>query len=122
MLVGGGAFVPEGWHESFKVKVHDTALYLIGYGADDFRYPEVELVPPPRVPLRATTGWHDVLHVNARCHSSFLGNGNSVDGTLDGAWGRSSPIAPFAWPLANPWLEMRAVVGIYSAPTRPQLR
>ena len=55
--------------------------YLIGYGADDFRYPEVELVPPPRVPLRAATDWHDVLHVNAWCHSSFLGNGNLVDGT-----------------------------------------
>lgn len=118
VLVGGGAFVPEQWHESFKVKVHDTALYLIGYGAHDFPYPEVELVPPPRVPLRAATGWHDVLHVNAWCHSSFLGNGNRVDGTLDGAWGRSSPIAPFAWPPANPWLHMRAVV----VPTPPLVR
>lgn len=28
VLVGGGAFVPEDWHELFKVKVHDTALSI----------------------------------------------------------------------------------------------
>ena len=117
VLVGGGAFVPEEWHDAFKVKVHDTALYLIGYGAPDFAYPEIELVPAPtRVPLRDATGWHDVLHVNAWCHSSFLGNGNRVDDTLDGAWGRSAPIAPFAWPLSNPWLQMRPVHRIPSSP------
>lgn len=109
VLVGGGAFMPEEWSESFKIKVHDTALYLIGYGSQTFAFPEIELVPPPHVPLRDLNEWHDVLHVNAWCHSSFLGNGNAVDDTLDGAWGRSTPIAPFAWPLSNPWLSLRAV-------------
>jgi len=124
VLVGGGAFIPEEWSDSFKVKVHDTALYLIGYGAADFAFPEVELVPPPeRVPLRDPLGWSDVLHVNAWCHSSFLGNGNRVDGTLDGAWGRSTPIAPFAWPPANPWITLRAVSGIPQTPrVRPRDR
>lgn len=124
VLVGGGAFIPEDWSESFKVKVHDTALYLIGYGAQTFAFPEIELVPPPaRVPLSDLEGWRDVLHINAWCHSSFLGNGNQVDNTLDGAWGRSAPIAPFAWPPSNPWLSMRAVDAIpQTPPVRPKDR
>ena len=123
VLVGGGAFVPEDWHDRFKAKVHDTALYLIGYGAADFAFPEIELVPPPEVPLCNLQEWSGVLHVNAWCHSSFLGNGNCVDDTLDGAWGRSTPIAPFAWPLANPWLSLRAVGNIpQTSRVRPQDR
>ena len=121
VVVGGGAFVPEEWHDRFKSRVHDVAMYLIGYGSATFAFPEVELVPPPpRVPLRNATGWKDVLHVNAWCHSSFLGNGNKVDSTLDGAWGRKTPFALFAWPLANPWLALRAVDHVPVPPkTRP---
>ena len=123
VLVGGGAFIPEDWSDRFKVRVHDTALYLIGYGDATFAFPEVELVSPPaHVPLRDLRGWCDVLHVNAWCHSSFLGNGNRVDDTLDGAWGRSTPIAPFAWPPSNPWLSLRAVDTPQTPARRPQDR
>lgn len=124
VLVGGGAFIPEDWSESFKVKVHGTALYLIGYGAQTFAFPEIELVPPPaRVPLHDLEGWRDVLHLNAWCHSSFLGNGNRVDNSLDGGWGRSTPIAPFAWPPSNPWMSLCAVGNMPQTPAaRPKDR
>ena len=119
VLVGGGAFVPESWHDSFKTRVHDVALYLLGYHQNDFPFPDVTLVPPPLVPqsLRRSD-WTDVLHVNAWCHSSFVGNGNRQDDTLDGAWGRLGCAAPLAWPLTNPWLRTRPV----DVPSTPEDR
>lgn len=121
VLVGGGSFVPEEWHDSFKTRVHDTALYLLGYGTDKFHFPGVELVPPPRVPKQVV---HDpkMLHVNAWCHSSFVGNGNAQDCTLDGAWGCLGPMAPLAWPLTNPWLQLRSVEVPEFPAQRPQDR
>lgn len=119
VMVGGGAFLPTEWQDFFKTKIHNTAMYLIGYGSAEFAFPEVELVAPPeRVPLDTADGWRDVLHVNAWCHSSFLGNGNRVDNTLDGAWGRCAPIAPLAWPLANPYIALRPVSDMPQLPLK----
>lgn len=109
--VGGGAFFPVEWSEYFRTKVHDTAFFLLGYHTAAFPFPTVRLVSPPtQVPRDLRDYVHEgVLHVNAWCHSSFVGNGNAVDNTLDGAWGCTGPWAPLAWPLTNPWLRLRAV-------------
>lgn len=112
--VGGGAFIPAEWHDHFDVKVHNAAIYLLGYGTDDFEaeFPDIRLVPPPSdVPksLLKIDTWSDVLHVNAWDHSSFVGNGNRQDPTLDGAWGCLAPFAALAWPYSNPYLRWRAV-------------
>lgn len=126
VLVGGGAFIPEDWQESFRVKVHDTAMYLLGYHLPTFPFSDIELVEPPdRVPdtLHANPDkWLDVLHVNAWCHSSFVGNGNKQDDTLDGAWGITGPMAPLAWPYTNPWIQFRAVCIPDVQETRPKDR
>lgn len=41
------------------------------------------------------------LFINAWDPFSMLGNGNSMDNSLDGYWGRSSAIALLGWPLSN---------------------
>ena len=102
--------------------MHDTALYLLGYGTRDFvdTYGDIELVRPPLVPLCDEDARDDVLHVNAWCHSSFIGNGNRCDDTLDGAWGRCAPFAAMGWPMSNPWMRMVAATPMRPTPaTRP---
>lgn len=112
--VGGGTFIPAEMHDRYDVKVHNAAIYLLGYGTDVFEaeFPGIRLVPPPSVVPRSLLNidtWTDVLHVNAWDHSSFVGNGNRHDNTLDGAWGCLAPFAPLAWPYSNPYLRWRAV-------------
>lgn len=53
--------------------------------------------------------------INAWRHSSFLGNGNRRDETLERV-GRSTPIAPFAGLPANPWMSQRALGGMPQTP------
>jgi hypothetical protein len=58
---------------------------------------------------------HKRVYVNAWDCWSALGNGNALDSSSDGWWGRSSAISLLGWPLFN--TSMR-----YVAAPRPQLQ
>ena len=47
----------------------------------------------------------DRVFVNAWDPWSVPGNGNSMDGSADGWWGRSTAISLLGWPLVNPYVE-----------------
>lgn len=51
----------------------------------------------------------DRVYMNAWDCWSMLGNGNHLDGSLDGWWGRSSAVSLVGWPLSNPYIEFVAV-------------
>ena len=114
-MPGAGAFWPETWggEEVFVPKVFNVAMQLVD---DDRKELGIEFVDAPWFPS-SKQGHHnvvssleeDVLYVNAWCHSSFIGNGNARDGTLDGAWGRVAPFAVIGWPPSNPFLGYKDV-------------
>jgi len=125
VMVGGGSFAPRDMDPSvFRARIHDVALQLIGYDQPDFPFPDVRLVSPPDfVPdsLSDYDSWKDVLHINAWCHSSFLGNGNRKDDTLDGGWGRIANFALHACPQINKWMQFRKCDVPSTPEERPKL-
>ena len=112
--VGGGAFCPVYLKDEglFTSHVHHVAFYLLGYGTADFEaeFPGIRLVEAPKnVPKDLTVDMVDMLHINAWDPSSFVGNGNELDNTLDGGWGRATLMAPLCWPLSNPYMRFSSV-------------
>lgn len=126
---GGGAFWPRALgdpEETFVPRVFKVAMALLEGARADFG---ITMVEPPFFPQgdaahrRVTASLRgDVLYVNAWCHSSFVGNGNRQDHTLDGGWGRVGALAPMAWPPSNPFLGYKQVVPPDLPPTRPKDR
>lgn len=99
--VGNGAFRPAFIsYQEFKVGVHDKVL-------SDMKkaYPDVKVVEPKNVFNMIykydQARLDDLLFVNSWDPHSMLGNGNRIDDSLDGKFGRCSAIAVLGWPGTN---------------------
>ena len=110
--VGSGAFCPSWWKERFHSDVHNAAFFHLGYGTEEFEkeFPGIRLVDAPKaVPKSLNEDMDDILHINPWDHSSFIGNSNVEDPSINGGWGCIGRFAPLGWPYSNPYLRWRAV-------------
>lgn len=48
---------------------------------------------------------HEILWLNAWDPHSIVGNGNGMDNSLDGYYGRASSLGLMSFPLTNPWIK-----------------
>ena len=99
--VGNGAFKPEFIsYQEFKSDVHDAVLSNMKKA-----YPDVKVVEPRNVfdmiYKLDQAKLDDLLFVNSWDPHSMLGNGNRIDDSLDGKFGRCSAIAVLGWPGTN---------------------
>jgi hypothetical protein len=104
--VGGGAF-DGGLFDSFERDCFDaTFLPLV----PAIQAEGVEVLRGGRIPdaLGAAASAR-TLFVNAWDPWSLVGNGNAMDDSLDGCWGRCSNLAVLAWPRTNPHMQWIAV-------------
>lgn len=53
--------------------------------------------------------YSNTLFMNAWDPWSFVGNGNYMDNSLDGYYGRESNLALLCWPLTNPYIIMKSL-------------
>jgi hypothetical protein len=98
--VGNGAFKPGfiGYQE-FKSKVHDVVLsnmkkaYLVDVVEPRNVFDMIYNLDQAKL--------DDLLFVNSWDPHSMLGNGNRIDDSLDGKFGRCSAIAVLGWPGTN---------------------
>ena len=64
------------------------------------------------------SGWHgknwkdaieQTLFINAWDPWSLVGNGNEMDHSVDGYYGRQSALALLCWPVTNPYLQYKRI-------------
>ena len=114
--IGAGAFRPQNWktESDFVRKVIEVAVEKVKH-----KFPQVETIsawknPPLLIPngLFFPPGVYrpieDKLFMNAWDPFSMPGNGNKMDRSLDGFWGRSSAISLLCWPRSNPYLKTQS--------------
>jgi|694.fasta_scaffold13317_9 hypothetical protein len=99
--VGNGAFKPGLYdYKEFKSNVHDVVLSNMKKA-----YSGVGVVEPRNVfdmiYNMDQAKLDDLLFVNSWDPHSMLGNGNRIDDSLDGKFGRCSAIAVLGWPGTN---------------------
>lgn len=108
VVVGGGAFSPMA-PSVFKRDVHDFVLSklltdhshvrLIDVGQDVVRF----IDNTPKADLNY------MLFVNAWDPHTILGNGNALDDSLDGVFGRHTAIGVLGWPGTNPHITYHKI-------------
>lgn len=98
--VGGGAFSP--------VNDYDKLIFEPSISPVIAMYPEINVlfsndfrIPHSLSPLSQKT-LDNTLYINAWDPWSFVGNGNAMDRSLDGFWGRCTAASVLAWPISNP--------------------
>jgi hypothetical protein len=112
--VGGGAFAgPYGYdfiekifEPSFlpiKKLFDDNEIKIIGY---DFNKKKFSGGSIPLIFDDEKEDYHHTLYVNAWDPWSLIGNGNSIDNSLDGAWGRCSNMSVLGWYETNKLMKM----------------
>ena len=99
--VGNGAFKPPNLScQEFKLGVHDKVLSNLKKA-----YPDIKVVQPRNVFAVIykldQAKLDNLLFVNSWGPHSMLGNGNCIDDSLDGKFGRCSAIAVLGWPGTN---------------------
>jgi hypothetical protein len=100
VVVGGGAFTPIDPIQ-FKTNVHDIVLNKL---KEEFPYIEVLHIPTnvfETIEFMTTIDRNNTLFINAWDPHTILGNGNAKDNSLDGHFGRRTPIAILGWPATN---------------------
>ena len=71
----------------------------------DFNVPSAFFGKLPSQTKKWTEDLDNRLFVNAWDCWTMLGNGNKLDGSSDGFWGRSSAISLLGWPMSNPHIK-----------------
>ena len=99
--VGNGAFKPPNLsYQEFKLGVHDKVLFNLKKA-----YPDIKVVQPRNVfgviYKLDQAKLDNLLFVTSWDPHSMLGNGNCIDDSLDGKFGRCSAIAVLGWPGTN---------------------
>lgn len=116
--VGGGAFAGEYGYSFTKdifepaflplLPEFDTAgIQILGYDRDKKAFTRGGFIPDSL--YEPTKDLENTLFVNAWDPFSLIGNGNEMDNSLDGAWGRSSNMAVLGWLPTNPYMSFCAV-------------
>lgn len=106
--VGGSAFTPS--HIAgllFRERVYKPAVKAAQKEVDPEK--KIKLIwdeyPEFKVPISfgniSQKILDETLYINAWDPHSMVGNGNEMDQSLDGAWGRSTALALLSWPLSN---------------------
>ena len=109
--VGGGAFAG---HHGYKfietifepafaptlAKLQKMGVTVKGFDWDTHKF-NGGYIPDVLV----TENLETTLWINAWDPWSLIGNGNEMDNSLDGSWGRISNMAVLGWTITNPYLE-----------------
>lgn len=116
--IGDVAFRPHEFYSTPKIFVDQVVKPAVKEAGESF--PQVKMIwaqyPDFNVPSAffgklpsKTTMWtkdlEDRVFVNAWDCWTMLGNGNELDGSSDGFWGRSSAISLLGWPKSNPYIK-----------------
>lgn len=110
--VGGGVFCPD--DVNYDVEIYQPCVSHL-----KAQYPNIEIIeqfyPDFVVPDSLSDMTRDylaeTLFVNAWDPWSIPGNGNAMDNSLDGQWGRISACAVLSWPETNPFIRYHSLPG-----------
>jgi hypothetical protein len=108
--VGGGAFAGEYGYSFTKdifepaflpllQEFKDAGIEIIGYDFTKQRFTGGYI---PDILFEPTQDLENTVYVNAWDPFSLIGNGNEMDNSLDGHWGRASNMAVLGWLPTNP--------------------
>ena len=115
--VGGGAFAGK-YGNFFTAEIFEAAflplvpefeaagIQILGY---DFQQKKFNGGFIPGSLNEPTQDMENTVYVNAWDPWSLIGNGNEMDNSLDGWWGRCSNMAVLGWPKTNPYLKFIGV-------------
>ena len=113
--VGGGAFAPTEYSIGHGQKFKEEILKPSVANAQDEVDPKhkINLIwteypdfcVPDSFETMSQKEINKTLYVNAWDPLSMVGNGNAMDRSLDGAWGKSTALAPLCWSLSNPYMK-----------------
>jgi len=109
--IGDVAFRPREFYSTPKIFVDQVVKPAVKKAGESF--PRVKMIwaqyPDFNVPSAFFGKWtedlEDRLFVNAWDCWTMLGNGNELDDSADGFWGRSSAISLLGWPMSNPHIR-----------------
>jgi hypothetical protein len=111
--VGGGAFAGR-YGDDFTTEIFEPAflplrsefeaagIQILGYDFDSKRFTGGFI---PDCLNEPTQDLENTVYVNAWDPWSLIGNGNEMDNSLDGAWGRSSNMSVLGWLKTNPVMK-----------------
>lgn len=108
-MVGGGAFSP--------VNDYEKTIYRPSVDMVKVKYPNIKIIEkfypdfiiPTSLTEYSSQQLNETLFVNAWDPWSMVGNGNTMDNSLDGYWGRSTASAVLSWPHTNPYISYRSI-------------
>ena len=115
--VGGGAFAGKYGNE-FTTEIFEPAflpllpefeaagIQILGYEVQTKQFNGGFI---PRCLNEPTQDLENTVYVNAWDPWSLIGNGNEMDNSLDGAWGRSSNMSVLGWLRTNPSMKFVGV-------------
>jgi len=115
--VGGGAFAGK-YGQDFTTEIFEPAflplvpefesagIQILGY---DFQQKKFTGGFIPSCLNEPTQDLENTMYVNAWDPWSLIGNGNEMDNSLDGWWGRCSNMAVLGWPKTNPLMKFVGV-------------
>jgi len=101
VVVGGGAFSPMA-PSVFKRDVHDFVLSKLLTDHSHVRLIDVGQDVVQFIDNTPKADLNYMLFVNAWDPHTILGNGNAMDDSLDGVFGRHTAIGVLGWPATNP--------------------
>ena len=113
--VGGGAFAPAEYNGvTFKEEILKPSIAIAKETIDTKNkiklrwtaYPD--FCVPDSFEEISQKEINKTLYVNAWDPLSMVGNGNEMDRSLDGAWGKSTALAPLCWSISNPYMKYQA--------------
>lgn len=115
--VGGGAFAGR-YGDDFTTEIFEPAflplrqefeaagIQILGYDFQTRRFTGRFI---PDCLNEPTQDLENTVYVNAWDPWSLIGNGNEMDNSLDGAWGRSSNMSVLGWLQTNPAMKFVGV-------------
>ena len=104
VVVGGGAFSPVE-PELFKTHIYDAVLDTLQQEFPSIQLLEKSVDVFQTIQSMKVRERNNTLFINAWDPHSILGNGNAMDQSMDGQYGRRTPMAILGWPATNPYMK-----------------
>jgi len=96
--------------EGIMKKLKAANIIILGFDFETNKFTDISEYKIPKGILDIDSKiLKNTLYVNAWDPWSLIGNGNEIDGSLDGYWGRSSNMSVLGWGVTNPYIKFTAV-------------
>ena len=107
---GAGNFINNIFLPSFaksKALFERKSIDILGFNFKTSMFDSTDVFNVPNSLVEED--YERILYVNAWDPWSLIGNGNQLDRSLDGWWGRSSNMSILGWSLTNPFMQVLRV-------------